>query len=81
MSYVSTVAQGGSKIEEIGIAGEAGRPDLTCRAPSGIFDRNGRPLEVDRIVVEAKDEHDAFSTIGKLVTWPGSLWVSNAVES
>ncbi len=49
----------------IDIAGEAGRPDVTCRAPSGIMDRNGKSLDIDWMVVEAKDEHDAFSTIGK----------------
>lgn len=49
----------------IDIAGEAGRPDVTCRAPSGIVDRNGKPLDIDWMVVEAKDEHDAFSTAGK----------------
>lgn len=49
----------------IDIAGEAGRPDVTCRAPSGINDRNGKSLEIDWMVVEAKDERDAFSTIGK----------------
>ncbi|MHA6316524.1 N-6 DNA methylase [Altererythrobacter sp. CAU 1778] len=49
----------------IDIAGEAGRPDVTCRAPSGIVDRNGKSLEIDWMVVEAKDEHDAFSTTGK----------------
>lgn len=49
----------------IDIAGEAGRPDVTCRAPSGIKDRNGKSLDIDWMVVEAKDEHDAFSTSGK----------------
>ena len=49
----------------IDIAGEAGRPDVTCRAPSGIMDRNGKSLDIDWMVVEAKDEHDAFSTAGK----------------
>jgi SAM-dependent methyltransferase len=49
----------------IDIAGEAGRPDVTCRAPSGIHDRNGKSLDIDWMVVEAKDEHDAFSTSGK----------------
>ena len=49
----------------IDVAGEAGRPDVTCRAPSGINDAGGKPLEIDWIVVEAKDEHDAFSTLGK----------------
>lgn len=46
----------------IDIAGEAGRPDVTCRAPSGMVDRNGKSLDIDWMVVEAKDEHDAFST-------------------
>lgn len=36
-------------------AGDAGRPDLTCKAPSGLLQANGRPLETDWIVVEAKD--------------------------
>lgn len=49
----------------IDIAGEAGRPDITCRAPSGITDRNGKSLDIDWIVVEAKDEHNAFATLGK----------------
>lgn len=49
----------------IDIAGEAGRPDVTCRAPSGIMDRSGRSVDIDWMVVEAKDEHDAFSTSGK----------------
>lgn len=49
----------------IDIAGEAGRPDVTCRAPSGIIDHNGKSLDIDWMVVEAKDEHDAFSTPGK----------------
>ncbi len=52
----------------IDIAGEAGRPDVTCRAPSGINDRNGKSLDIDWMVVEAKDEHDAFSTSGKRET-------------
>ena len=52
----------------IDIAGEAGRPDVTCRAPSGIKDRNGKSLDIDWMVVEAKDEHDAFSTSGKRET-------------
>lgn len=49
----------------IDITGEAGRPDVTCRAPSGIIDRSGKSMEIDWMVVEAKDEHDAFSTAGK----------------
>lgn len=36
-------------------AGDAGRPDITCRAPSGLTLENGRPHEIDWIVVEAKD--------------------------
>ncbi|WP_439544679.1 N-6 DNA methylase [Sandarakinorhabdus sp.] len=36
-------------------AGDAGRPDVTCRAPSGLTLANGRSHEVDWIVVEAKD--------------------------
>jgi SAM-dependent methyltransferase len=36
-------------------AGDAGRPDLACRAPSGLTLANGRPHEIDWIVVEAKD--------------------------
>ncbi len=35
--------------------GDAGRPDLTCRAPSGLTLANGRAHEIDWIVVEAKD--------------------------
>ena len=49
----------------IDVTGESGRPDVTCRAPSGITDRNGRALEIDWVVVEAKDEHDAFSSAAK----------------
>jgi hypothetical protein len=49
----------------IDIAGEAGRPDVTCRAPNGIKDRHGKSIDIDWIVVEAKDEHDAFSTPAK----------------
>lgn len=39
----------------IDTAGDAGRPDITCRAPSGLQDANGRAIEIDWIVVEAKD--------------------------
>lgn len=42
-------------------AGDAGRPDLTCRAPSGLSDANGRPIEIDWIVVEAKDQRYGLS--------------------
>lgn len=36
-------------------AGDAGRPDLTCKAPNGLIDANGRSELIDWIVVEAKD--------------------------
>jgi SAM-dependent methyltransferase len=36
-------------------AGDAGRPDITVRAPSGLIGPNGNPHEIDWIVVEAKD--------------------------
>ncbi len=35
--------------------GDAGRPDLTVKAPSGLTLASGRPHEIDWIVVEAKD--------------------------
>lgn len=35
--------------------GDAGRPDLTVRAPSGLTLASGKPHEIDWIVVEAKD--------------------------
>lgn len=49
----------------IDIAGDAGRPDLTCRAPCGLTDRQGRSIDIDWIVVEAKDERNAFLTEAK----------------
>lgn len=45
----------------IDTAGDAGRPDITCRAPSGLAGRGGRPHEVDWIVVEAKDQRSRLS--------------------
>jgi hypothetical protein len=42
-------------------AGDAGRPDLTCRAPSGLTDASGRAIEIDWIVVEAKDQRYGLS--------------------
>lgn len=45
----------------IDTAGDAGRPDLTCRAPSGLVAANGRPHEIDWIVVEAKDQRSNLS--------------------
>jgi hypothetical protein len=46
----------------IDVAGEGGRPDVTCRAPSGLTDRAGKSIDIDWIVVEAKAEHHAFSS-------------------
>lgn len=37
-------------------SGDAGRPDLTVRAPSGLTLASGKPHEIDWIVVEAKDD-------------------------
>jgi SAM-dependent methyltransferase len=45
----------------IDTAGEAGRPDLTCRAPSGLTGANGAAIEIDWIVVEAKDQRSGLS--------------------
>jgi type I restriction-modification system DNA methylase subunit len=52
----------------IDVAGEAGRPDLTCRAPSGLTDQGGKSIDVDWIVVEAKAEPHAFSSENKRET-------------
>lgn len=52
----------------IDIAGEAGRPDITCRAPSGLMDGSGRSVDIDWIVVEAKAEPHAFSGENKRET-------------
>lgn len=49
----------------IDVAGDAGRPDITCRAPNGLTDKAGRNIEIDWIVVEAKDERNAFLTEAK----------------
>jgi N-6 DNA methylase len=46
----------------IDIAGESGRPDVTCRAPNGLTDRFGKSVDIDWIVVEAKAELNAFSS-------------------
>jgi SAM-dependent methyltransferase len=45
---------------DIDITGEGGRPDVTVRAPSGLKDGKDRPLKIDWIVVEAKDEPGCF---------------------
>lgn len=45
----------------IDTAGDAGRPDVTCRAPSGLVAPNGRPHEIDWIVLEAKDQRSGLS--------------------
>lgn len=49
----------------IDVAGEGGRPDVTCRAPSGLTDRSAKSIDIDWIVVEAKAEHHAFSSESK----------------
>jgi hypothetical protein len=49
----------------IDMEGDAGRPDVTCRAPSGLTEANGRALEIDWIVVEAKDQRYGLSTAEK----------------
>lgn len=46
-------------------AGDAGRPDLTCRAPSGLETANGKPHLIDWIVVEAKDQRTDLSSEDK----------------
>lgn len=43
------------------ITGDAGRPDVTCRAPSGLVGANNRPHEIDWIVLEAKDQRSGLS--------------------
>ena len=45
----------------IDTAGEGGRPDITARAPSGLKDAAGADLQIDWVVIEAKDERDAFT--------------------
>jgi len=47
---------------DIDSTGEDGRPDVTVKADSGIKDHKGKISKIDWIVVEAKDERDAFST-------------------
>ena len=46
-------------------AGDAGRPDLTCRAPSGLEKADGKPHLIDWIVVEAKDQRTDLSSEDK----------------
>ena len=46
-------------------AGDAGRPDLTCRAPSGLETATGKPHLIDWIVVEAKDQRTDLSSEDK----------------
>ena len=50
------------------IAGDDGRPDLTCRAPSGLVGPNGTPHQIDWIVVEAKDQRYGLSSESKRET-------------
>src|SRR6185369_13465938 len=45
---------------DIDVIGEGGRPDVTARAPSGLTDSKGKPVKIDWIVVEAKDERGCF---------------------
>lgn len=45
---------------DIDTRGEIGRPDVTVRAPSGLVDAQGRLKKLPWIVVEAKDEREAF---------------------
>lgn len=45
---------------DIDTAGEGGRPDITARAPAGLNDGKGKPVKIDWIVVEAKDERGCF---------------------
>jgi hypothetical protein len=52
----------------IDTAGDAGRPDLTCRAPSGLTDANNRTIDIDWIVVEAKDQRYGLSSTDKRET-------------
>jgi len=47
---------------DIDSAGEDGRPDLAIKAESGLFDSKGRSKLTNWIVVEAKDERNAFTT-------------------
>lgn len=67
----------------IDTAGDAGRPDLTVRAPTGLTSESGRPIEVDWIVVEAKDQRyglgvsekreELFAEKSKYIT-PNTSW-------
>ncbi len=71
-------------------AGDAGRPDLACKAPSGLTLANGRPLEIDWIVVEAKDgrtnlanaetREALFAEKSKYIT-PNTAWFVMATPS
>ena len=70
----------------IDTAGDAGRPDVTCRAPSGLTLPNGRPHEIDWIVLEAKDERcfaneesreAIFAEKSKYIT-PNTAWFAMA---
>lgn len=49
-----------AKDVDIDTLGEGGRPDLTIRAASGLIDAKGRAVNIDWIVVEAKDERGCF---------------------
>ncbi len=45
---------------DIDTTGEGGRPDVTARAPSGVYDAKRKPIKIDWIVLEAKDERGCF---------------------
>ena len=45
---------------DIDTIGEGGRPDVTARAPSGLTDGKGKPVKIDWVVLEAKDERGCF---------------------
>lgn len=46
----------------VDVHGEGGRPDLVVRAPAGLAEDQTDDLLIDWIVVEVKDERDAFTT-------------------
>src|SRR5579863_7178220 len=56
--FVETLGYKRSDVD-IDTSGEGGRPDVTVRAEAGLV-RNGKPYLIDWIVVEAKDETNAF---------------------
>lgn len=65
--FVHVLGSAGREVV-IDTAGDAGRPDVTCRAPSGLTDANGRSIEIDWIVVEVKDQKYGLTTAEKRET-------------